>query len=264
MAKFQKGFLIVANWKMNKTAKEAVDFAKELINVVDKETAVNIALCVPFTALGALAPICVGSNIALGAQNMNSEPSGAFTGEISAQMLCEFFVTYVIIGHSERRIIFYEDNALINKKVKAALNANFCPILCVGETIEERQAGKTLKIIGQQIEGGLKDLPREKIENLVIAYEPVWAIGTGKTATAQMAQEVHAAIRGMLKKQLGSIGNKIRIIYGGSMKPDNAEELLMQPDIDGGLIGGASLVLQSFVEIIELAQKVAEHNNAYY
>lgn len=262
MAKNQREYLIAANWKMNKTATEAVDFAKELISTIGKEMVVNVAVCVPFTALAALAPIFEGSGISLGAQNMSSESSGAFTGEISAQMLREYSVSYVIIGHSERRILFHEDNGLINKKVKAALNAGFCPILCVGETLEEREAGKTFRIIGQQVEEGLKDLPKEKIEALVIAYEPVWAIGTGKTATAQMAQEVHAAIRGMFEKQFSEKASQLRIIYGGSMKPDNAEELLRQPDIDGGLIGGASLVFRSFVEIIESAQRIAEHNKA--
>lgn len=258
MTKHQKKYLIAGNWKMNKTAAEAVDFANELIRSIGKQTVVNVAICAPFTALSALAEVLEGSNIALGAQNFNPEPSGAFTGEISAEMLREHFVSYVIIGHSERRTLFHEDNVLINNKVKAALNANLHPILCVGETLEEREAGRTLKIIGQQIEEGLKNLPGENIDRLVIAYEPIWAIGTGKTATPQMAQEVHASIRSMLEKQFGSKGRKLTIIYGGSMKPDNAEELLSQSDIDGGLIGGASLILRSFVQIIEDAKKITE------
>lgn len=257
--KYQRKYLIAGNWKMNKTTSEAIDFARELVDSVGSQTIVNVAICAPFTALGTLAPIFEGSNIALGAQNMHPEPSGAFTGEISAAMLRDHFVNYVIVGHSERRTLFHEDDAFINKKVKAAFAANLRPILCLGETIDERQAGKTLETIRKQMEIGLEGISSEDLDRLVIAYEPVWAIGTGKTATPEMAQEVHAAIRGILEKQFGKKGRKVIIIYGGSMNPENAEALLAQTDIDGGLIGGASLATKPFIQIIEMAKKEAEN-----
>ncbi len=254
----KKQYLIAGNWKMNKTTEEAVVFARDLVKAIDNQKIVNVALCPPFTMIPALSEVLDGSTVALGAQNMNSEASGAFTGEISAEMLREYFVTYVIIGHSERRMLFHENNAVINKKVKAALAANLRPILCVGETLEERELGRTLDVIGEQIREGLKNVSSEHIGRLVVAYEPVWAIGTGKNATPQMAQEVHEAIRRMLDDQYGLNGSNLMIIYGGSMKPDNAEELLSQPDVDGGLIGGASLIFNSFIQIIDSAKKVIE------
>lgn len=257
MNRRKKRYLIAGNWKMNKTNAEAISYASDLVKIVGNQIDVNVLICAPYTFLPALGSIFDGSTIALGAQNMSSEISGAFTGEISGEMLREFFVTYVIIGHSERRILFHEDNAFINKKIKTAFAANLRPILCVGETLEEREKGETLKVIGQQIEEGLKGISDENIERLVIAYEPVWAIGTGKNASPEMAQEVHAAIRKMLEKQYGSRGSNLTILYGGSMKADNAQELLMQPDIDGGLIGGASLVLNTFVQIIEVARELS-------
>lgn len=256
--KHQRKTLIVGNWKMNKTSAEAVDFAHELIDSVGKQSTVTVVICPPYTAFSSLASALEGSNIMLGAQNMNPEHSGAYTGEISASMLRDHFVNYVIIGHSERRVLFKEDNAFINQKVKAALENNLRPILCVGETLAEREEGRTIEVVRMQIEEGLKGTSSANTDRIIIAYEPVWAIGTGVNATPHMAQEVHAAIRSILEKEFGKRGRKILILYGGSMKPDNAEELLEQFDIDGGLVGGASLMARSFSQIIHAAKKVAE------
>lgn len=256
--KHQRKPLIVGNWKMNKTTAEAIDFAHELVESVGRQTTVTAVICPPYTALGALAPVLEGSNIMLGAQNMYPGSSGAYTGEISAPMLRDHFVNYVIIGHSERRILFKEDDALINQKVRAALDANLRPILCVGETLEEREEGRTMDVVRLQIESGLKGTASANADRIIIAYEPVWAIGTGVTATPQMAQEVHAGIRDILEKEYGKKGCKVLILYGGSMKPDNVEELLEQFDIDGGLIGGASLAARSFSQIIHAAKKVTD------
>jgi len=196
--------------------------------------------------------------LGVGAQNMYFEASGAYTGEISAEMLRHLHVDWVILGHSERRAIFKEDDALINQKVKAALQNSLKPILCVGETIEEREAGDTLKVVETQVTEGLRDVSEKDADAVVIAYEPVWAIGTGKTATPEMAQEVHAYIRKLLNALFGEEkGEGIRILYGGSMKPENADELLAQKDIDGGLIGGASLKSTAFMSLIDSAKKLA-------
>jgi triosephosphate isomerase len=194
--------------------------------------------------------------LGLGAQNMHDKVSGAFTGEISASMLRDLYVTHVILGHSERRSIFGENDAFINRKVLAALSASLKPILCVGELLSEREANQTMEVVRRQIEQGLAAVPAAKAENVVIAYEPVWAIGTGKTATPAMAQEVHAFIRKLLAQQFGAeTASRILILYGGSMKPDNADALLAEQDIDGGLIGGASLEAKSFVELVQIAAK---------
>ncbi|PWU04975.1 MAG: triose-phosphate isomerase [Verrucomicrobia bacterium] len=254
----KKHYLIAGNWKMNKTAAEATAFAKNLLKDSSNEKLVEVLLCAPFTAIPALSQVLAGSTIALGAQNMNPEISGAFTGEISAAMLKEFDVKYVILGHSERRTLFNESNDFINKKVKAAINGKLNPILCVGETLKERESGKTMEVIGTQIREGLQGLSKEEIGNVVIAYEPIWAIGTGKNATPEMAQEVHAAIRKIIENEFDIKANNMQILYGGSMKPENAEELLMQSDIDGGLIGGASLELNSFIQIIDKAKKIVQ------
>jgi triosephosphate isomerase len=256
MSKSVRRFLIAGNWKMNKTASEAVDLVQEIVTAVGKGTDVTVTVCPPFTALESVARIIEGSNVKLGAQNMHPEASGAYTGEISAQMLRTIFVSFVILGHSERRQYFAETDAFINKKVLAALEGNLSPILCVGETLAEREAGKTLDVIKTQIDGGLAGVNGTHADKLVIAYEPVWAIGTGKTATPAMAQEAQGTIRLLLNGQLGTAaGAKVRIIYGGSMKADNAEALMAQPDIDGGLVGGASLDAKSFVKIVQSAQK---------
>lgn len=243
---------------MNKNAAESAALVDELVKAIGNETAVSVVVCPPFTSLDSVSKSVSNSNIGVGAQNMYFEKSGAFTGEISAEMLRHLRVDWVILGHSERRAIFGETDTLINKKVKAALDNSLKPILCVGETIEEREAGNTLKVVETQLTEGLKDIDEAKAEEVVIAYEPVWAIGTGKTATPEMAQEVHAYIRKLLNALFGEVkGEKIRILYGGSMKPDNADELLAQKDIDGGLIGGASLQANPFLALVSSAKKLA-------
>jgi triosephosphate isomerase len=248
--------LIAGNWKMNKTPAEGVELAKALVAQVGTESAVQIVLCTPFTALDAVGRAVEGTHLALGAQNMHDKASGAFTGEVSATMLRGLHVSHVILGHSERRSIFGEDDAFINRKVLAALEASLKPILCVGELLAEREAGRTKEVVRVQVEKGLAGVPAGKAEQVVIAYEPVWAIGTGKTATPAMAQEVHAFIRGLLAAQFGAeIAGRVRILYGGSMKPDNADALLAEHDIDGGLIGGASLETKSFVDLVRSAAK---------
>jgi len=249
-------YLIAGNWKMNKTAAEGAELAKAIVAAVGKETSVNVVVCPTFTSLDAVSKVLEGSNVVLGAQNMHPKASGAYTGEIAANMLRQFFVGYVILGHSERRQYFAETDAFVNEKVLATLANNMRPILCVGETLEEREAGKTIELITAQVREGLKGVKPEQSDAVVVAYEPIWAIGTGKTATPAMAQEVHAAIRVELKKVLGAAqAEKVRILYGGSMKPSNAVELLAEPDIDGGLIGGAALEAASFVALVEAAKQ---------
>ena len=246
--------LIAGNWKMNKTAADAVTLAQELVAAVGRQPAVDVVVCPPFTALESVARTLDGSLIKLGAQNMHAEPSGAFTGEVSAPMLRALFATHVILGHSERRALFGETDELVNKKVLAALKNQLKPILCVGETLAERESGSTLKVVQTQTERGLEGVSKEQAATLVVAYEPVWAIGTGKVASTEQAQEVHAFIRGLLTKHYGeAVAQKVRILYGGSMKPANAPELLAQKDIDGGLIGGASLEARSFTELVKAA-----------
>jgi triosephosphate isomerase len=246
--------LIAGNWKMNKTSADAVGLANELVATIGKQTDVDVVVCPPFTALESVAKAIDGSTVKLGAQNMHHEPSGAFTGEVSAPMLRSIFANYVILGHSERRSYFSETDAFINKKVLAALKNQLRPILCVGETLAEREAGSTLKVVQTQTEACLEGVSKELAASVVIAYEPVWAIGTGKVATTEQAQEVHAFIRGLLTKLFTeSVAQKVRILYGGSMKPANAPELLAQTDIDGGLIGGASLEARSFVDLVKAA-----------
>jgi triosephosphate isomerase len=246
--------LIAGNWKMNKTFAEAADLAREIVLTVANRPDVDVVICPPFTALESVAKVVEGSAIKLGAQNMHHEAGGAYTGEISAPMLRAFFATHVILGHSERRTLFGETDGFINKKVVTALKNQLRPILCVGETLAEREAGSTLKVVQTQVEACLEGVGKELATNVIIAYEPVWAIGTGKNATADQAQEVHAFIRGLLTKIFGAQpAGRIRILYGGSMKPANAPELLAQKDIDGGLIGGASLEVRSFLELINAA-----------
>ena len=253
--KKRRRYIIAGNWKMNKTAAEAVELARGIAREWGNRDGVEVVLCPPFTALESVAGIVKDSSVLLGAQNMHPAGGGAYTGEVSAQMLRYFNVSYVILGHSERREYFAESDAFINEKVLAALRNDLKPILCVGETLEQREQGDTLGVVEAQVRGGLRQVTSKEAESLVIAYEPIWAIGTGKTATPQMAQEVHAAIRSILADLFGSEpAEKIRIQYGGSMKPGNAGELLLQPDIDGGLIGGASLEVESFSGIIDAAQ----------
>lgn len=252
-------YIIAGNWKMNKTSSDAEELVKAILVETGEQTEVSVVVCPPFTALERVATLLASSNyLQLGAQNMHPEASGAYTGEISAGMLRNLYVSHVILGHSERRQYFGEDDAFINRKVLTALENNLKPILCVGETLAEREADQTLDVVRKQIEGGLANVPAEKADQVIIAYEPVWAIGTGKTATPEMAQAVHADIRSLLKKQFGEeIANRIRILYGGSMKPDNADALLAQPDIDGGLIGGASLEAKSFGKLVQSALKAS-------
>ena len=246
--------VIAGNWKMNKTATEAVTLAKDIIAEVGRETSVDIVLCPPFTALAAVAHVLEGQSIKLGGQNMHPEKNGAYTGEVSAEMLRTLYVTHVILGHSERLTYFAETDAFINKKVVAALAHQLKPILCVGETLAERESGATLAVVQRHVEGGLAGVTKEQVTSVIIAYEPVWAIGTGKVATTAQAQEVHAFIRDLLTKLYGApLAQKVRILYGGSMKPTNAAQLLAEKDIDGGLIGGASLEAKSFIELVKAA-----------
>jgi triosephosphate isomerase len=247
--------IIAGNWKMNKTVAEA----EELANAIKRDLAdcndVDVVLCPPFTAIKSVSDIVSETSIAVGSQNMSSEDEGAYTGEICHTMLKELFVRYVILGHSERREYYKENDYWINKKVIKALEKNLRPILCVGETLEDREGGNTEQVVEVQVREGLKDVPADAYTELVIAYEPVWAIGTGKVATSAQAQDVHAFIRGIVKDMVGEdAANAVRIQYGGSMKPDNAPELLAQPDIDGGLIGGAALDAASFKGIIDAAK----------
>lgn len=249
--------LIAGNWKMNKTSADGVALVRDIVADVGKQSDVDVVVCPPFTALESAAKELEGSNVKIGAQNMHFEDSGAFTGEISAPMLRAIFATHVILGHSERRTYFGETDELVNKKVLAALKNQLRPIFCVGETLAEREAGSTLKVVQRQVERGLEGVGGEQAQSIVVAYEPVWAIGTGKVATTDQAQEVHAFIRGLLVKLFGElVAQKVRILYGGSMKPSNAPELLTQKDIDGGLIGGASLEARSFVELVTAAAAV--------
>jgi triosephosphate isomerase len=250
--------LIAGNWKMNKTSADAVALAREVVMAVGNQSDVEVVICPPFTALEAVAGTVDGSLVKVGAQNMHFEASGAFTGEVSAPMLRAIFATHVILGHSERRTLFGENDELVNKKVLAALKHQLRPIFCVGETLAEREAGSTLKVIQTQTERGLEGVSKELAATVVVAYEPVWAIGTGKVATAEQAQEVHGFIRGLLTKLFGEpVSQRVRILYGGSMKPANAAELLGQKDIDGGLIGGASLEARSFAELVRAAATAA-------
>ena len=249
--------LIAGNWKMNKTSADGVTLTREIVTAVGKQSDVDVVVCPPFPAIESAGKALEGSNVKLGAQNMHFEASGAFTGEISAPMLRAIFATHVILGHSERRTLFGETDELVNRKVLSALKNQLRPIFCVGETLAERESGSTLKVVQTQMERGLEGVNKDQAASVVVAYEPVWAIGTGKVATTEQAQEVHAFIRGLLTKLFTEpVAQKVRILYGGSMKPANAPELLAQKDIDGGLIGGASLEARSFVELVNAAAAV--------
>lgn len=244
--------LMAGNWKMFKTKEEAVAMATELKALVADAGDVEALICPTFVCLDAVSAVVAGSKVKLGAQNMHFENEGAFTGEISAEMLKSVGCEYVILGHSERRHIFGETNEMINKKVKAALAAGLKPILCCGETLEEREAGNTNKVVEDHIANGLTGLSADQMATVVIAYEPVWAIGTGKTATREQAQEVHAFIRPLLGKLFnGEVAAATRIQYGGSVKPDNVKDLMSEADIDGALVGGAALKADSFSQIVK-------------
>jgi triosephosphate isomerase len=243
--------LIAGNWKMNTNRAAAVALAEGVAKAAASIADADVALCPPSCYLDAVGKALQGSRVGLGAQHMYFEPDGAFTGEISAAMLVDLGCKYVILGHSERRHIMGETDALINKKVHAALNAGLIPILCVGEQLSERETGQTQQVIRAQFDGSLAGLPPALMCRTVIAYEPVWAIGTGKTATPQQAEEVHRDLRQLLvDKYNGEVANKVVIQYGGSVKPDNAAALLGQPNIDGALVGGASLKVEQFLGII--------------
>jgi triosephosphate isomerase (TIM) len=243
--------ILAGNWKMNKTSAEARDLAAKLIPLVTGVKEREIVLGPPFTSLQAVSEAIRGTNISLSAQNMHWEDKGAFTGEISAEMLLDLGCRYVIIGHSERRQYFGETDETVNKKVKQALKKGLLPIMCVGETLAEREAGKLNEIINRQVSGGLKDLTADEMKKIVIAYEPVWAIGTGKTATPDQANEVHALIRQKVKSLYSpDIAEGLRIQYGGSVTPENVSTLMAMPDIDGALVGGASLKPESFAALV--------------
>ena len=244
--------VIAGNWKMYKNNKEAIETLTQLKNLTKGVKNVDIVIGAPFTCLSDAVKTVEGSNIKIAAENVYPKIEGAYTGEISPKMLKDIGVTYVILGHSERREYFKESDEFINQKVKAVLEIGMKPILCIGEKLEEREGGKTLKVLSKQIKDGLVDLSKEDEEKVIIAYEPVWAIGTGKTATPEMAEETHKAIRNVLTEMFGKdVADKMIIQYGGSMKPENAKDLLSQEDIDGGLVGGASLKADSFFEIIK-------------
>ena len=248
--------VIAGNWKMNKTTADAIELANGLKRELYKIDDVEIVICPPFTALDEVAEVVYESNIKLGAQNMHGEASCAFTGEISGPMLKDLGCDFVILGHSERRQYFYESNETVNKKVKAALKYNLTPIVCVGESLQEREKGKTFEVVSDHVSNSLKGLSDEEMKKVIIAYEPVWAIGTGKTATPKQAQEVHSFIRELLKKMYTQeLAQEIIILYGGSIKPDNIKELVEQKDIDGALVGGASLEIKSFSEIVKYSSK---------
>ncbi len=243
--------IIAGNWKMNKTSVEARDLAQKLMPLVSGVKDREIVLGPPFTALQTVSETIKGSNISVSAQNMHWEDKGAFTGEISAEMLLDLGCKYVIIGHSERRQYFGETDETVNKKVKQALRKGLLPIVCVGETLAEREAGKLNEIISRQVTGGLKDISSDDMKKVVIAYEPVWAIGTGKTATPEQANEVHALIRGKVKSLYNAeIADGLRIQYGGSVTPENVSQLMAKPDIDGALVGGASLKPDPFAALV--------------
>ena len=244
--------LIVANWKMNKTVPECVDFVQEFVQFLEEGPDVDVVLSPSFTALVSAAKALEGSGVGLAAQNMHWEDSGAFTGEISPIQLRDIGCRYVIIGHSERRQYFGESDGEISRKVGASLQEGIVPILCVGETLGERDYGKTFEVIERQLHGGTEGAVLETGTELVVAYEPVWAIGTGKTAFPQEAQEVHHFIRGLLTNLFGAeVSASVRTLYGGSVKPENMASLMEMVDIDGALVGGASLAPESFANIIK-------------
>lgn len=255
MKKFFRSVVVTGNWKMHKNISETTQFIKELAPRV-RESSARILLAVPYTAIFSAAHEACKTNIEIGSQNLSDSEEGAFTGEISARMLKEAGAQFVIIGHSERRRFFHETNELVNKKIRRALHNHLLPTVCIGETLEQREAGKTNQVLQSQIEESLKGLMPQEVMKLILAYEPVWAIGTGKNASPEMAQEVHAFCREVLTRRWGQeTAEKIVIQYGGSVKADNARTLLDQQDIDGLLVGGASLEIESFSKIIN-AQNV--------
>jgi triosephosphate isomerase (TIM) len=248
--------IVAANWKMNMTQAESAEFVREFLLELGDIRDVDVVIIPPFTAIAKVTEsLGQAQNIKIGAQNMHWERSGAFTGEISAALLRDLFVRYVVLGHSERRQYFGETDEIVNRKVKAAHEATLKPIVCVGETLEQRDGGNVQKVLSRQLRESLVDLDAKQLQETTIAYEPVWAIGTGRNATPAQAQETHAFIRETLRELSDdAVADKIRIQYGGSVKPNNARELMSQPDIDGALVGGASLEARSFAEIVKAAR----------
>ncbi|RNA67500.1 triose-phosphate isomerase [Alteribacter keqinensis] len=248
--------IIAGNWKMNKTKREAQDFVQEVKGLIPSKETVDAVVCSPSLFLDALVKEAEGSDLKIGAQNMHFEESGAFTGETSPVALSDLGVTYVVLGHSERRELFGETDEIVNQKVHAAFSHDLTPIVCVGESLEEKEADKTAQVVTDQVQKGLQGLTEEQVKKTVIAYEPIWAIGTGKTASADDANETCAVIREVVKSSFSEAASEaIRIQYGGSVKPANIEELLGKSDIDGALVGGASLDPQSFLQLVEAGNK---------
>jgi triosephosphate isomerase len=249
---------IAGNWKMFKTVHESVVFVKELKSLVKDVTGVEIVVAPTFVSVHPVAEALRNSNIGVAAQNLYWEKEGAFTGEVAAAMIKDAGAEYVIIGHSERRRLFGETDATVNRKIVAALGASLTVIVCVGETLEEREREQTLTVLDRQIKEGLDGLTAAQVGELVVAYEPVWAIGTGRNATAAQAQEAHAHIRSRLKQWFGAeAADRCHVIYGGSVKPDNIAQLIQEPDVDGALVGGASLELRSFADIVSRSRQAA-------
>lgn len=245
---------IAGNWKMNLQRDQAIQLARDIVGKASSYSVADIAICPPFVYLEAVRSAVQGSKVGLGAQNMYFESEGAFTGEVSGKMLVDSGCSYVILGHSERRHILGETDQVVNRKLVAAFQVGLTPIVCVGETLAEREAGRTQSVIRTQFEGSLAGLSADQMRKTVVAYEPVWAIGTGKNATPQQAEEVHADLRRMIESRYNSdVASAVRIQYGGSVKPDNARDLLSQPNIDGALVGGASLKSDSFLGIVAAA-----------
>jgi triosephosphate isomerase (TIM) len=244
--------LIAGNWKMFKTCSEAVETAKHLVKLVSTSVDVDVMIAPPFTALAQVSDVVKGTCISLGAQNLYWEAQGAYTGEISPSMLISAGCRYVIIGHSERRQYFGETDESVNKKVKSSVNNTLIPVMCVGESEKERELNETFSVLDKQVKNGLEGFSHDDLKTLVIAYEPVWAIGTGKTATTDQAQEVHKFLRTTIETIFGNmLAKSMRILYGGSVKPNNIDELMSMPDVDGALVGGASLDPETFSKIVQ-------------
>ncbi len=249
-------FLIAGNWKMFLDRESAIALAREIVDGMPKRPFIDVAIFPPAVFIEAVAKAVEGSTIAVGAQNLHYETEGAFTGEISSKMVLTSGGRVVIIGHSERRNIFGESDEFIQRKVKRALDDNLVPVLCIGEKLEQRKAGETESVLNRQLNGSLREIEITDPDKIVLAYEPVWAIGTGVVATPEQAQDAHSFVRDWIRSRYGDIADGLRILYGGSVKPDNAESLLVQPDVDGALIGGASLSSKGFCEIIEIAERL--------
>lgn len=244
--------VIAGNWKMNKKVNEAIDLVSSLKPLVEGINQITIIVCPPFTSLYSVSQIIKGTNIELGGQNCYLKESGAYTGEIAPQMLQDVGCNWTILGHSERRQYFNENDSLLNQKLKYVISTGLKVMFCIGETLDEREENRMESVLRRQIIEGLRDLTPEQLKNVVIAYEPVWAIGTGKTATKEQAQEAHAFIRSLIERQFGkAAAENLPIQYGGSVKPENAKELISQPDVNGFLVGGASLIAENFSQIIK-------------